>query len=274
MNELKGDADIYRVCAVSKTAGTCTRNPDRRPVASFNDKAAALNYAMCLARGRVAWHLLPANRAMGSRTLPACRQMKRCRHAARVHCDSSSEAALHQRQPAGLQPRPLRGKHFVYRDTRGRPITGCARHPAHPQARYPARLRGRVDLPARERPPPGHRPRCARPQAISLSPAVARASRRARNSIECWSSAARLPRIRRRVAKDLRLSGLPQEKVLATIVRLLECTLIRVGNEEYAQRKRILRAHHVCAIVTSRVKSGALVLEFRGKSGSPAARAA
>src|SRR5712664_4461223 len=43
-----------------------------------------------------------------------------------------------------------------------------------------------------------------------------------------------LPRIRRRVAQDLRKSGLPRARVLATVVRLLEFTLVRVGNEEYA----------------------------------------
>src|SRR3954447_13016759 len=42
-----------------------------------------------------------------------------------------------------------------------------------------------------------------------------------------------LPVIRARVDADLRRSGLPREKVLATVVRLLESTLIRVGNEEY-----------------------------------------
>ncbi len=43
------------------------QEPRSRPVASFNDKAAALNYAMCLARGRVAWHLLlnPGERPAG-----------------------------------------------------------------------------------------------------------------------------------------------------------------------------------------------------------------
>src|SRR3954462_12617427 len=44
-----------------------------------------------------------------------------------------------------------------------------------------------------------------------------------------------IPRLRRRVAADLRPPGLPQRKVLATVVRLLETTLIRVGNEEYAR---------------------------------------
>src|SRR5207302_2636912 len=47
-----------------------------------------------------------------------------------------------------------------------------------------------------------------------------------------------LPRIRRRVAKDLRTPGLSQEKVIAAIVRLLESTFIRVGNEQYASQNR------------------------------------
>ena len=75
-----------------------------------------------------------------------------------------------------------------------------------------------------------------------------------------------LPRIRRRVSRDLRARGLPREKVLATLVRLLECTLIRVGNEEYARANgsfglTTLRDRHVD------LKGGTLTLEFRGKSG-------
>src|SRR6185503_10934328 len=44
-----------------------------------------------------------------------------------------------------------------------------------------------------------------------------------------------LPKIRARVARDLKLPGLSRNKVLATVVKLLEVSLIRVGNEEYAQ---------------------------------------
>jgi DNA topoisomerase I len=44
-----------------------------------------------------------------------------------------------------------------------------------------------------------------------------------------------LPRIRSKVARDLRRDGLPREKVIATIVRLLETTFVRIGNEEYAK---------------------------------------
>ncbi|HEY1282929.1 MAG TPA: hypothetical protein VGE96_00485 [Steroidobacteraceae bacterium] len=75
-----------------------------------------------------------------------------------------------------------------------------------------------------------------------------------------------LPRIRRRVASDLHQQGLPRAKVLAAIVRLLECTLVRVGNEEYA------RANGSFGLTTLRDRhvelNGATVnLEFRGKSG-------
>ena len=52
------NAEIYRVCAVATDRWDVYQEPRSRPVASFHDKAAALNYAMCLARGRVAWHLL------------------------------------------------------------------------------------------------------------------------------------------------------------------------------------------------------------------------
>ena len=75
-----------------------------------------------------------------------------------------------------------------------------------------------------------------------------------------------LPRIRRRVARDLALPGLPREKVLAAVVRLLETTQIRVGNEEYARENEsfgltTLRERQV------RVRGGKLSFRFRGKSG-------
>ncbi len=75
-----------------------------------------------------------------------------------------------------------------------------------------------------------------------------------------------LPRIRQRTAADLGRSGLPREKVLAAVVQLLEKTLIRVGNEEYA------RANRSFGLTTMRDQhatiDGATVhFEFRGKSG-------
>ena len=75
-----------------------------------------------------------------------------------------------------------------------------------------------------------------------------------------------LPRIRRRVTRDLARRGLPRKKVLATVVRLLETTLIRVGNTEYARANNsygltTLRDRHVS------VKGSEINFYFRGKSG-------
>ena len=75
-----------------------------------------------------------------------------------------------------------------------------------------------------------------------------------------------LPAIRQRIEHDLALSGLPYEKVLATIVRLLDTTLIRVGNEEYARENdsyglTTMRSQHV------EVEGTKVHFHFRGKSG-------
>src|SRR5437773_681881 len=75
-----------------------------------------------------------------------------------------------------------------------------------------------------------------------------------------------LPKIRRRVNRDLKLRGLPREKVLATVVQLLERTFIRIGNEEYARENKsfgltTLRSRHVDVTATK------LKFSFRGKSG-------
>ncbi|MBA2254873.1 MAG: DNA topoisomerase IB [Chloroflexi bacterium] len=75
-----------------------------------------------------------------------------------------------------------------------------------------------------------------------------------------------LPRIRARVRKDLSRPGLPREKVLATIVALLETTFIRVGNEEYARDNRsygltTMLDKHV-DVAGSRIR-----FAFKGKSG-------
>jgi len=75
-----------------------------------------------------------------------------------------------------------------------------------------------------------------------------------------------LPRIRRRTDRDLRRRGLPREKVLALVVRLLEATLIRVGNDEYARENRsyglsTMRDRHV------EVRGATMRFAFRGKGG-------
>jgi DNA topoisomerase-1 len=75
-----------------------------------------------------------------------------------------------------------------------------------------------------------------------------------------------LPAIRRAVDAALKLPGLPREKVLATIVYLLEATMMRIGNEEYARENKsfgltTLRDRHV------RLDGGKVEFRFRGKSG-------
>lgn len=75
-----------------------------------------------------------------------------------------------------------------------------------------------------------------------------------------------LPQIRRRVSADLRRRNLSREKVMATIVRLLETTLIRVGNDEYAQQNGsygLTTLHNKHA----KVRGGQISFEFKGKSG-------
>jgi DNA topoisomerase-1 len=75
-----------------------------------------------------------------------------------------------------------------------------------------------------------------------------------------------LPRIRQTVDRDLNRPGMPKRKVLAAVVKLLETTYIRIGNEEYAEENgsfglTTLRNQH-CQIL-----GGVLKFKFRGKSG-------
>ena len=75
-----------------------------------------------------------------------------------------------------------------------------------------------------------------------------------------------LPKIRRRCDADLATRGLSRDKVVAAVVRLLELTLIRVGNDEYARLNRsfgltTLRDRH------ARIEGSAVRFRFRGKSG-------
>lgn len=75
-----------------------------------------------------------------------------------------------------------------------------------------------------------------------------------------------LPKLRKRVNADLRLRGLPREKVLAAVVKLLEVTRIRIGNDEYAESNKsygltTLRDRHAT------VRGSKVCFDFVGKSG-------
>lgn len=75
-----------------------------------------------------------------------------------------------------------------------------------------------------------------------------------------------LPIIRQNIMNDLALTGLPQEKVIATIIHLLQLTLIRIGNNEYAKRNKsfgltTLRTKHI------QINGSEINFKFKGKSG-------
>jgi DNA topoisomerase-1 len=75
-----------------------------------------------------------------------------------------------------------------------------------------------------------------------------------------------LPHLRAATAKHLKLRGLPREKVLAAVVRIMEKTLIRVGNDEYAKANEsfgltTLRDKH------AKIRGSKVVFDFKGKSG-------
>lgn len=161
--------------------------------------------------------------------------------------------------------RVRRGKHFSFRDTKGRRISDAA---------VIARIRKLAIPPAYEdvwicRHANGHLQatgRDARGRKQYRYHPQWREHRDGTKFDRMLDFGRSLPRVRRRVARDLRARGLPREKVIATIVRLLESTLIRVGNEEYARTNgsfglTTLRNRHAA------LKGDQLVLEFRGKSG-------
>jgi len=161
--------------------------------------------------------------------------------------------------------RQRRGKRFVYLDRRGRALA---------DERVLARIRSLAIPPAYTdvwicRSPSGHVQATARD-------ARGRKQYRYHPDWKTWRAATKfertldfarvLPKLRARIARDLRRKGLARERVLATILRLLDRTHARIGNEEYAKANRsyglsTLRDRH------ARVRGDEVVLRFRGKSG-------
>lgn len=93
-----------------------------------------------------------------------------------------------------------------------------------------------------------------------------RADRDARKYERMAAFGRALPRLRKRVDQDLARRGLPREKVLAAVVRLLELTLIRIGNDVYAKTNKsfgltTMQKRHLT------LSGGGAVFEFKGKSG-------
>jgi DNA topoisomerase I len=167
-------------------------------------------------------------------------------------------------QDTGIR-RQHRGTGFVYLDAKGRTIRDTATL---------ARIRGLVIPPAWRDVwisphPNGHIQATGRDERGRKQYIYHPRWRQVRDEAKFLRMAAfgaALPRIRRRVSRDLKLPGGPREKILATLVRLLETTLIRVGNDEYARTNgsfglTTLRNRHV------EVHGATIRFRFRGKSG-------
>ena len=177
------------------------------------------------------------------------------RHAGLRHVDDSGPGIRRERH----------GEEFTYLDPEGRTVTDTEtllriKHLAIPPAWTDVWIcpsdRGHIQATGRD----------ARGRKVYRYHARWREVRDADKYAHTIAFARALPRIRRRVTRDLSRPGLPREKVVATAVRLLETTLIRVGNEEYARQNQhygltTLRDDH------AQVKGSTVRFVFRGKSG-------
>lgn len=182
--------------------------------------------------------------------------------------DAAAEAGLrhsHDGEP-GLSRRRA-GRGFAYRDAEGRPVRDAATlariralaiPPAYTEVWICADARGHLQATGRD----------ARGRKQHRYHPDWRAHRDALKFGRMAEFAAALPRIRARVAEGLARPGLHRDTVIATIVRLLDTTLIRIGNEDYARENgsfglTTLRTRHVA------VEGPRLRFAFRGKSGQP-----
>ncbi len=157
------------------------------------------------------------------------------------------------------------GKGFSYRDIEGRPIRDpdvlarirkLAIPPAYSDVWICARPTGHIQATGRD----------ARGRKQYRYHPSFREVRDSAKYAHMLEFAAVLPALRERVAADMALPGLPREKVLATVVHLLETTMIRVGNEDYARQNKsygltTLKSRHVD------VNGSELRFAFKGKSG-------
>jgi DNA topoisomerase-1 len=157
------------------------------------------------------------------------------------------------------------GAGFCYRDAKGRPVRDRATL---------ARIRALAVPPAWTdvwicASPSGHLQatgRDARGRKQHRYHPLFRAVREAAKFERLTEFAAVLPALRDRVARDLRRKNLPRAKVLAAVVHLLDATLIRVGNDEYARRNgsyglTTLKDRH------AEIDGATLRFVFKGKSG-------
>ena len=170
----------------------------------------------------------------------------------------------------GRYPPRARGKRIPLRHTRR---SHCARHADHRPyslSRHPAGLDGRVDLRAPERPPAGNRAgRRRAASSIATTRAGARCATRP-STAACSISPRRCRPAPARRNGPGRLMACPARKVIAAVVQLLEKTLIRVGNDEYARDNRsygltTMRDRHAKSVAGRRFDSGSAASAARSR---------
>ena len=157
------------------------------------------------------------------------------------------------------------GEHFVYVDARGKPVNdektlARIKHLAIPPAYEDVWICARAD---------GHLQATGRDARGRKQYRYHARWREVRDEAKYERMIAfghALPAVRARLERDLGRPGLPREKVIATVIELLEATSIRVGNDEYA------RANHSYGLTTMqsrhvRIDGTRLLFTFRGKSG-------
>ena len=168
-------------------------------------------------------------------------------------------------QDPGIRRRPARGHGFNYLDASGRPITdektldrirALAIPPAWTDVWISPKASGHIQATGRD----------LRGRKQYRYHARWQEERDAGKYDRLIAFGRALPRLRKRVDEDLARRGLSREKVLAAVIRVMETTLIRVGNEEYVKQNKsfgltTLRDRHV------RIGSSRAQFEFRGKSG-------
>lgn len=168
-------------------------------------------------------------------------------------------------QDPGLRRKPARGQGFNYSDAAGKPVTdektldrirALAIPPAWTDVWISPKGNGHIQATGRDvkgRKQYRYHARWSAERGLGKYDRVLAFGRA-------------LPKLRKRVDEDLARRGLPREKVLAAVIRVMEMTLIRVGNEEYAKQNKsfgltTLRDRH------ARIGGAKAVFEFRGKSG-------
>lgn len=168
-------------------------------------------------------------------------------------------------QDPGLRRKPARGSGFNYVDADGKPVSdektldrirALAIPPAWTDVWICPRANGHIQATGRD----------ARGRKQYRYHARWQSERGAGKYDRLLAFGRALPRLRKRVEEDLARRGLPREKVLAAVIRVMEMTLIRVGNEEYAKTNKsfgltTLRDRH------AKVGATRAVFEFKGKSG-------